>query len=240
MNARFSGASLLTASLVLMAGPALATPIGDLLGDAAAGAFHTYDITAIDATFTSTDLIFTVVLSSAPLAPSAAGNSGIYGFIDIDVDNFASTGTTSNITAAGLVFPGFGSSGLGMEFYLDLFSEAGNPGFVDVRNPFTASTVGFAPISYGASSFSVLVPLGLLGPDDGFVNYAVLVGDVAGPTDQARDAGFILAGGQPAMSSPATATAVPEPPALLLVALGGCLTAMIVAQQRRRRAEPDN
>ena len=219
MNPRLAGAAAIVV-LGVLAPPALATPITDVSGDAVAGAFRTYDITSIDATFTATDLIFTVALSTQPFAPSAAGNTGIYGFIDIDVDNMRLTGAMSNIDAAGAVFPGFGSSGLGMEFYVNLFSEAATPGFVDVRNPFTATSVGSAPITYGASSFSVVVPLGLLGPDDGFVNYAVLVGDLGSPTDQARDPGFVLAGGLPASSSPTPSVPAAEPSTGLLVALG--------------------
>jgi hypothetical protein len=80
---------VITICALAFSGRSDSTPVSDVLGDAVAGSFATYDITSIDATFTTTTLTFVVALSSAPLAPSAASNSGIYGFIDID------TGSTS-------------------------------------------------------------------------------------------------------------------------------------------------
>ena len=195
-------------------GDAQATPVTDVMGDAVTGAHATYDITSIDAVFSLTSISFTINLSGAPLAPSSAPLAGLSGFIDIDID-LAPTGAGSNVSAAGNQFPGFGSSGLGIEYYVDLFSEAQHAGFVDVKDPINVLNITTAPITYGPSSVTVIVPLSNLGNDDGLVNYAVLVGDSAAPTDQAVDAGIIQAGGSPAQSSP-----VPEPSTGLLLTLG--------------------
>lgn len=202
----------LTALLLVVSSRASATPVSDVLGDAVTGSFKTYDITQIDATFTTTHITFTISLTNAPVAPSVNQQMGLSGFVDIDVDQISVTGASSNIST--LSFP-FGSSGLGIEYYLDLFSENANAGFVNVRDPLMAIVVGTAPITYGASSAAIVVPLSLLGNDDGLVNYAVVVGDFGAQTDQAVDAGIIQAGGAPASSSFA---ATPEPPGLALLA----------------------
>ena len=60
----------LTALLVVVSSSALATPVSDVLGDAVTGSFRTYDITQIDATFTTTHITFTISLTNAAIAPS--------------------------------------------------------------------------------------------------------------------------------------------------------------------------
>ena len=218
-------------ALLALASPAAATTVMDLPGDAVAGAYQTYDLTSIDAVFSSTDLTFTLQLTGGVTAPSVNANSGLSGFIDIDVDSNLNTGAASTITVAGTTFAGFGSSGLGIEYYLDLFTESSNPGFVTLKDPINVMNTSQVPISYGATSVTIVVPLSALGNDDGQVNYAVLVGDFGGPTDQAVDALVIQTGGLPAMSSP---VAVPEPHTIWLLA-GGVATAMAARKRRSRR-----
>jgi len=203
--------------------------VTDVSGDAVTGSYATYDITSIDALFTATDIMFTVNLTSNPLAPSVAGNSGLNGFIDIDIDINPFSGASSNISS--LSFP-FGTSGLGVEYYIDLFSEANNPGFVDIKDPIALTTTT-APITYGINMFSVTVPLIQLGNDDGMVNYAIVVGDFGNVTDQAVDAGIISAGGMPASSSLAPAV-VPIPPAIWL--FGSGLLGLVGVARRKSNA----
>lgn len=204
-----------------------AMPIVDVVGDNQPGAFTSYDITSINATFTATTLTFLVQLTTNPIAPSVNMNTGLSGFIDIDIDLNPGSGASSNISTLG--FP-FGSSGLGIEFYLDLFSEVNHAGFVDVRNPINVMNVTTAPITYGVNQFSVAVPLSQLANDDGLVNYVVAVGDFSNATDQAVDAASILQGGLPAISSPAAAVPAPSSIALLF---GGVLLLMQLGHGRR-------
>lgn len=217
-NSRLTGA-FYACALMLCSTQTNATLVTDVIGDTVAGTFTTYDITSIDALFTSTDITFIVNLTSTPLAPSSAMTpSGpgpeLYGFIDIDIDQNPTSGAGSNISS---LAPPFGSSGLGVEYYIDLFSESSHAGFVDINDPISLTTTT-APITYGTNMFSVTVPLSQLGNDDGHVNYAVVVGDYGNHTDQATDAGLIQAGGLPASSSPASV--VPIPPALWLFGSG--------------------
>ena len=221
--------AICTCSLTLFSTSTNATLVSDVTGDAVTGSFTTYDITSIDALFTTSDITFIVNLAGNPLAPSSSGNSGVHGFIDIDVDSNPFTGASSNIST---LSPPFGNSGLSIEYYIDLFSEANHAGFVDIKDPIALTTTT-APIIYGVNMFSVTVPLSQLGNDDGMVDYAVVVGDFGNSTDQAVDAGIISAGGMPASSSPAPAV-VPIPAAVWLFASG--LSGLIGISRRKKAA----
>jgi hypothetical protein len=215
-------------ALTLFSTSTNAALVTDVMGDTAPGSYATYDITSIDALFTATDITFTVNLTSNPLAPSVAGNSGLNGFIDIDIDMNPFSGAGSNISS--LSFP-FGTSGLGVEYYINLFSESSHAGFVDIKDPIALTTTT-APITYGINMFSVTVPLSQLNNDDGLVNYAVVVGDFGNVTDQAVDAGIISAGGLPASSSLAP-SAIPVPAAMWL--FGSGLLGLIGVARRKVR-----
>jgi hypothetical protein len=194
--------------------------VNDIGGDTVPGASATYDILSIDALFTLTDVTFIVNLGSNPLAPSSAGASGIYGFIDIDIDNNASTGVTSNIDT--LNSP-FGNTGLGMEYSLKLSSEASHAGFVDLFDPILSTTTT-APITYGINIFSIKAALSQLGNDDGLLSYSVAVGDSANVTDQAVDASLLAA------TSSLAPTVVPVPVAFWL--FGSALLGLCVIKRR--------
>ncbi len=67
-----------------------------------------------------------------------------------------------------------------VQYFVDLQSEAGDAGFVDLvsaSNP--AQTAATLPITYGANSFSVSVPLGDLGNSNGLVEFGVNVGTIS-------------------------------------------------------------
>jgi hypothetical protein len=206
--------------LAFGANSTFAVAVNDIAGDTVLGASATYDILSIDALFTLIDVTFIVKLSSNPLAPSSAVASGIYGFIDIDIDNNPATGVTSNIDT--LASP-FGNTGLGMDYSLKLSSEASHAGFVDLFNPISSATTT-APITYGSNMFSIKATLRQLGNDDGLLSYSVAVGDSGNVTDQAADASL------PAATSSLAPTVVPVPAAFWL--FGSALLGLCVVKRR--------
>ena len=87
--------------------------------------------------------------------------------------------------------------------------------------------MGSASISYSSNGFEIVVPLSLLGGDDGLINYDMIVGNEWGPTDIAQNPDLILAGASPA------ASVIPEPSS---AALFGLILAGIGFVRRRRHA----
>jgi len=192
-------------------------PVGDTFG---VGPVQ-HDITSIGSTLTATDLIFNVTFADTIAPASAASPLSVVGFLDIDIDRNPATGVTdadSGFTIARGGVPA--KSGLGVEVFLDLFSESATPGSVDLVNVGTLTAIGSAPITFDPHSLSIDVPLALLG-GNGQVNYGITVGTFDEATDEARNPGL----------SPATS--VPEPSSLVL--LGGSVVCLAAVYGRRIR-----
>ena len=211
-------------------------PTGDALCTLSSGSSCAvpYDITQINAVTANGSIRFHISLiqnivqvpSQDPWSASQFG-----GYIDIDTDQNPNTGTF----AWGDYFgeappwpdPTQRLSGLGDEYYIDLYSEAYHAGMVDIYDGPGTTIFGQAPIVYGPDWAEIIVPLSLLGNDDGLVNYDVVVGDGTGLTDQAVDYQAVQAGALPAASE------IPEPSS---AALFGLILAGIGFVSRRRHA----
>ena len=161
--------------------PIFVDPIGDTFGD---GQFAA-DIALLDSVVSNTDVTFIVQFHNDISPPSALAENSVVGFIDIDVDQSFETGEKSNQSK----FSPAGPSGVGTEFYVDLFSEEFSPGSAEVVDATTATVVGAAPIQFGSRELSVTLSLALLGHDDGLVNYGVIVGDFISHSDEATNFG---------------------------------------------------
>lgn len=218
---------------------AAAAPFTDQTGDALCTrtvgmCSMPYDITSVNAVTAGGSVIFRVYLTQTTVqAPSQDSSSlnMLTGYIDIDTDQNVATGTP----AWGDYFgeappwpdPAPKVSGLGDEYYVDLYQEFAHAGFAEVYDGTGTIFQGLAPIVYGTNSFEVTVALSLLGGDDGLLNYDVVVGDATGLTDEAPDYLDIQNGASPA------ATSLPEPSS---AALFGLILAAIGLVRRRASA----
>jgi hypothetical protein len=223
---------LLSASAAF--GDTIIDPTGDTFG---AGPVRP-DITMVTGNLVGGGVQFTVTYAGAISPASSFAANSVVGYIDLDTDQNAATGGTApfggpvaggnswiNYLIGQGSVPG-PTINLGDEFYVDLFSESFHPGLVDVVDTNTGSPTGSVPISYSSNSFSLTVPLSLLGGDDGNLNYGVVTGTFNEPTDRAPN------GATPGTVSAQAAT-VPEPGSLTLAGLG--LTGFLAYRWRRRK-----
>jgi hypothetical protein len=195
-----------------VAGPIFPDPVGDTFGTIS----YQPDITAIRGDLVGDALVFRVDFAGAILPPSTTPSLPtdplVEAFIDIDADRNPATGAASHLSTFGLGDP---APGLGVEFYIDLGTEANHPGFADFVDTLTQQAIGEVPVTFEPTWFSAAVPLALVGNGDGRVNYGVLAASFAiEPTDQAPNPGDPVA----FVTAP-QATGVPEPGGFLAFGL---------------------
>lgn len=216
---------LIAVAIVCVAvGPVTAGPIinPDPLGDTFAGSTGP-DIISISADTAENPGFSTITVRFAgPITPpSAFAPNSVVGYIDIDVDRNAATGTNPSLTT---LFGGPPPFNLGAEFSISLFAELFNPGFVDITDGTGAIPLATVPVTFFSDGFTVLVPNSLLGssePNFQF-NYAGVFGDFLSPSDRVPN------GANPLSSSFST----PEPATLAVFGFLGLAT---LGYTRRRK-----
>ena len=191
-------------------------PEGDTFGDGPMTS-DIHDIKSIESVVVGANLEITIDFFGFVFPASSLDPLAVYGFIDLDTDQDAGTTgfNSQGVFGSHQTFFTTTSSGLGIEYYIDLndiHMPIPNPLMVSVVEAATNTEVGLAPISFTTQSLTVIVPLATLGGDDGSINFGAIVGDV----DHFSDA----------------ASVIPEP-ASLLVWLG--LAAACVGLHFRRR-----
>ena len=121
-----------------------------------------------------------VTFAGAITPPDSGRPNALDGFIDIDADQDGSTGDVPWVD----FLTGSETTGMGNEFYVDLFTYSAADGAADLVDDLTEAAVGRAPE----------IPLRLLADDDGAVDAAVVVGTVDEPTDVAPNMGSVASG----------------------------------------------
>lgn len=160
--------------------------LSDLTGDTfGAGAFHP-DVTTFSAQQGSVTVVIQFSAAIARWSANAANSVG--GYVDIDADQDSTTGIE---TWVDVYRPGAGSTGMGEEFWVDLFDNPDGTFRVFNEND---DSIGVVTPTFGATSITFTIPQSLLGNDDGNVNLAVLVGADTVATDIAPNDGHLTLG----------------------------------------------
>ncbi len=130
----------------------------------------------------ATCITFEVAFADPVSPPSQFGADLVAGYLELDLDQDASTGAESNVTR-------FGNepSGLGVEYFIDLSSELFDPGYVELVDAATVTAMARLPILFGSHSFSLTIPLDQLNHDDGAMNFGIIVGNLTAPTPSPTD-----------------------------------------------------
>ena len=174
--------------------PVVRDPAGDALPSPS---WRTADIISISSTFDSESLVFKVAFDDLVFPPSSTDSTqpGLFGYIEVDTDQNPATGVRA---VAGIFFDP--PVNLGVDYLIDVGSERMHPGVVDIisRVHKPGLVVGQVPIIFTQTSFSVSVPLALLGDDNGVVNYDASLGVLSSYKDRVPN------GTEPATSVPST------------------------------------
>lgn len=165
---------------VFVQSTAQAAIITDPAGDAvdyngAGGTLH--DLQALEYRVIGTDLFVSLSFNNPIAAASAGAPNSVVGLIEFDVDQNPLTGI------APLQNGFFTPANLGIDYFVDLFDEQVNPGVLNIVEALTDTTVGTVAAIYNANSIEMLIPLALLGGDDGVMDATAIVGSFLQPTD---------------------------------------------------------
>ncbi len=154
-------------------GLTLTTIITDPAGDS----LDSNDITTVRAASDGT----TIAEMAIDFSPSTPMNQ-IGGYVFFDTDQNPSTG----LPAEALF--GLPTQDIGMEYFADLFEANGPDPFVPIWNAQTFDLVAIVPATVTGHTILFDIPLPAIGGDDGFINTAMVVGQL-GPSDWAPDIG---------------------------------------------------
>jgi hypothetical protein len=181
---------------------------------------------------------FTLTFANSTIEGPSSGNSdAVYGFINLDADKNAATGVSGAFLDSNGFEPGFGQfspSFLGIDAYINLSSEGdplhGVPGLVDLVSTNGFNPIDTLPVQYTSavgstpSTLSLSIPLADFSAnqinllDTG--SFSVIVGNVNNATD------FLAP------------SSVPEPNAVVLLAIGLSSAGLALARARRRSRVP--
>lgn len=164
-------------------------PMGDTFG---VGPVQ-LDVVGFSADAMGGELVLTLTFANTITPPDSGNDNAVDGFIDIDVDQNANTGSASNVD---FFRPGMGSTNLGVEAFVDLFTYSAVDGAADLVIEPLGPNIDRVPLTFTSNSFTVRIPLTVLN-DDGAVNTAAVLGTFEEPTDIVPDQGFLASEGDP-------------------------------------------
>lgn len=158
----------------------------DPAGDQFASAEHYIppDIVQLKAWVEAGELQIRIWFTDFQLRSDWADDEALAGYVDLDIDQNPATGATPFTDR---LRPGSGSTGIGAEFSVALFTTNGRFDVLDKRG----NVIGSVRSRFAGNTVRMWIPLSLIG-DDGLVDLAVIVGTVQQLTDIAPDDGSLV------------------------------------------------
>lgn len=165
--------------------------VGDPVGDVLDTTGEPIDITRLVAERRDGDMHLELQFAGTVSAPDSGRDDALFGFIDIDTDQQASTGELALVD-----YLSDFESGLGSDALVDLATYSSVDRKVDVVAASGGQVLGRVAMDLSADRLSLDVPLILIG-GDGAISTSAVVGNSKVITDVAPDGGFLatVAGG---------------------------------------------
>jgi hypothetical protein len=191
-----------TATLVEAAGDTTARP---------AGAPGGYDILGMKVRYAPGFMILAFRFHKNVLSPATDDIAALYGILEFDVDENASTGGQPFINSFG------GNSTQGVDYAADFFlTDTASVQLIRTPGGDIGFDAGLVRVRYDADSLVMFVPLSKLGNDDGKMTVTMVFGTGDRPTDIA----------------PNTGQGTVQPPTPLLAARAGTSGRVVLGQTR--------
>ena len=157
----------------------LTDPVGDTLPTALTTNPRAHDVLSVRGDFKRDSLILTLTFAAPVGASRTSTAPALVGFIELDIDESASTGSIPVSNTFGASAP------LGIDYTIAIFGD----GTAAVRAPGQAAIQATVPVTFADNSAVIHVPMQALGNDDGRFALVGVIGTFDRPTDIFPNAG---------------------------------------------------
>ena len=148
-------------------------PAGDTLSTSTTSNSRAHDLLMLRGDFKRDSLILTMTFAGPVTSAAAGGATAVFGYVEIDIDENATTGTPS-------LRNGFGAAATaGIDYIISLIG--GTATTVRVVAPGGVATA--AAVAYSGNTLIMRIPMQALGSDDGRFAVVGAVGTLDRPTD---------------------------------------------------------
>lgn len=161
-------------------------PTGDTFG---AGSVQ-WDLTTLTIVRDSGGITVSLDLSAAVVSPVTGSADATLAFVDFDTDQNIATGISSIVDDNR---PTTGSTGLGVDYYIDLGDPNPDSSFSVLDS--LLNVTGTVRPTFSGGRITARIPRSMLGGDDAFLNAAAIVGTSSEPTDIVPENGHLKVGG---------------------------------------------
>lgn len=161
-------------------------PAGDTFGSGPVQ----WDLTTLTIVRDSGGITVSLDLSADVVSPVTGSADATLAFVDFDTDQNIATGTSSIVDDNR---PSTGSTGMGVDYYLDLAEPNPDSSFSVLDS--LLNVTGTVRATFSGRRITARIPRSMLGGDDAFLNCAAIVGTTTEPTDIIPENGHLKVGG---------------------------------------------